>query len=59
MLVAGEIWHFLLKDRSRIDVESTVSRFSVRASFVVFPCVYTASYGFVPQIALLGSRLDW
>ena len=33
--------------------------FSVRASFVVFPCVYAASYGFVPQIALLGSRLDW
>ena len=35
---------FFCKDRSRIDVESTVSYCSLsRASFVAFPCVYTAS----------------
>ena len=38
---------FLLKDRPRIDVESTVSYCSLsRASFVVFPCVYAASLWF-------------
>ena len=38
---------FLLKDRSRIDVESTVNYCSLsRASFVAFPCVYAASLRF-------------
>ena len=34
---------FLLKDRSRIDVENTVNYCTLsRASFVSFPCVYAA-----------------
>ena len=42
-----EMAFFLLKDRSRIDVESTVSYCSLsRASFVACPCVYAASLWF-------------
>ena len=61
MLVAGETWYFLARTSFKIDVESMVSCYTqCIARFVAFPFVSEPqAYHFVPQIALLVSRLDW